>query len=116
MADMIDYAGRQLAYGPEGARNNPSPHREALKAIRGVLRRNDASDDEYDDALDALCELARSKEEEPSDDSGEVHTDGEYGPGGSHERDSAASDRTGRRKRVQGAFPAGSNSVGPHPM
>jgi hypothetical protein len=36
-----------------------SPRREAIKAIRAKLRQSDITDDEYDDALEALVELTK---------------------------------------------------------
>jgi hypothetical protein len=53
---VVDTAGllEGLEPSPEEAR------RQALSAVRTVLRKLDASDDEYDDALDALIELAVS--------------------------------------------------------
>lgn len=54
MADLISTAGR----APEGPAPK-SPRREVVAAVRSVLRRLDASDDELDDALEALVELAK---------------------------------------------------------
>lgn len=36
-----------------------NPKREAIKTIRAVIRRQDATDDEVDDALEALVELSK---------------------------------------------------------
>lgn len=36
-----------------------SPRREAVRSIRAILRRQDASEDEDIDALEALIELSR---------------------------------------------------------
>lgn len=60
MSDVISTAGLggpvELT-GPNTAA--PNPTREAVKAIRAVLRRAEASDDEVDDALEALIELGK---------------------------------------------------------
>jgi hypothetical protein len=36
-----------------------NPRRELIKSIRSVIRRQDATDDEMDDALEALVELSK---------------------------------------------------------
>jgi hypothetical protein len=54
MAEVIDTAG--LAEPVATA----DPRKEAVKAIRAVLRKADATDEEYEDALEALAEMARS--------------------------------------------------------
>ena len=38
-----------------------NPRREAIKAIRAKLRQADATDDEVDDALEALVELTKGE-------------------------------------------------------
>lgn len=51
-AEVVDTAGR---FEPA-----PRPgRRDVIRAIRAALRRQDATDDEVDDALDTLVELAR---------------------------------------------------------
>lgn len=55
MAEIIDTAGRApLPVAPVS-----NPRREAIRVIRQVLRKQDASDDELDDAYEALVELAK---------------------------------------------------------
>lgn len=54
MAEAITTAGKAL--GPVA---QPDVRREAVKRVREVLRRADASDDEVEDALEALVELAK---------------------------------------------------------
>lgn len=53
MAEVIDTAGRADAPPPV------DPRREAIKAVRAVLRKVSATDDEVDDALEALVELSK---------------------------------------------------------
>lgn len=53
--DVIDTAG--LAAQLKNA--TPDKRRLAIREIRATIRRSDATDDEVDDALDALIELAK---------------------------------------------------------
>lgn len=53
MAEVIDNAGTV----PETPATDP--RKEVVKAARAVMRKSDATDDEYEDALEALLELAR---------------------------------------------------------
>jgi hypothetical protein len=61
MNEVIKTAGLQeaLAAAPAVSVEAPSPRREAISLIRSTLRKVDASDDEVDDALEALLELAK---------------------------------------------------------
>jgi hypothetical protein len=54
--DVIKTAGLQEAVA---AQASASPRREAIRLIRSTLRKQDASDEEVDDALEALLELAK---------------------------------------------------------
>lgn len=45
--------------GLEPSGPGPNPKRDALKRVREVLRNPSATDDDYDDALDALTELSK---------------------------------------------------------
>lgn len=56
MAEVIDSAGRSAA-DPDPAPEDP--RKEVIRAVRAVLRKSDATDEEYEDALEALAELAR---------------------------------------------------------
>jgi hypothetical protein len=58
MADVVSTAGKESAK-PDAAR----ARREVVQAVRAVLRKADASDDDVDDALEALLELAQDKPE-----------------------------------------------------
>lgn len=60
MGDVIDNAGLQTAL-VEGApsKSAATPRRKAISLVRSTLRKADASDDEVDDALEALLELAK---------------------------------------------------------
>lgn len=51
---LVDTAGRDAASEPA-----PDPRREVIRAVRAILRKADASDAEYEDALEALAELAK---------------------------------------------------------
>lgn len=53
--DVIDTAGILELTEPTPAERR----REQVRAIRAIFRKIDASDDEYDDALEALMELSR---------------------------------------------------------
>lgn len=53
MADVI------LTAGLPAADKATSPKRELIKQVRQVLRNPQASDDEVDDALEALTELSK---------------------------------------------------------
>ena len=55
MAEPILTAGA----GPAAAAEKPSPRKEAIRLIRTALRKQDATDDEVDSALEALVELAK---------------------------------------------------------
>jgi hypothetical protein len=57
MAQVIDTAGLTPASAPSQPVENP--RRAAVRAIRLVLRKPDATDDELDDAYEALLELAK---------------------------------------------------------
>lgn len=61
MSEMVKSAGLQAALasaaGPQGP--SPSPRRERVRLIRQVLRKTDATDDELDDAYEALIELSK---------------------------------------------------------
>lgn len=59
MAELITTAGVAVAGPNAGA---PNPKREAVRAIRAVLRRQESTDDEVDDALEALLELGKLPE------------------------------------------------------
>jgi NaMN:DMB phosphoribosyltransferase len=66
MADLIKSAGLQEALagssGPSksmGSTSSGDPRRVKIQLIRQALRKADASDDEWDDALEALAELAK---------------------------------------------------------
>ena len=52
MAEPITTAGRERSIPT-------SPRRDAIRLIRAALRKQDASDDEVDEALEALVELAK---------------------------------------------------------
>lgn len=54
--DIIDNAGLGPTWVP------PNKRKLAIKEIRTKLRKIDATDDDIDDALDALIELAQDKE------------------------------------------------------
>lgn len=54
--DIIDTAGLEGPWTP------PNKRKLAIKEIRTKLRKVDATDDDIDDALDALIELAQDKE------------------------------------------------------
>jgi hypothetical protein len=56
MAELIDTAGISIVEDPLMAQ------REAVATIRKTLRKMDASDDEVDGALEALIELAKSRD------------------------------------------------------
>jgi hypothetical protein len=56
MAEVISTAGLGDAF--EGAKPE-HPRRDAIRVIRATLRNQTATDDEVDDALDALVELAK---------------------------------------------------------
>lgn len=56
MSDIITTAGLTTAGSVSGSFNK---RKEALKEIRAQLRKSDATDDEWDDALDALVELSK---------------------------------------------------------
>lgn len=45
--------------GLESPAPQANPKRDALKRVREVLRNPTATDDDYDDALDALTELSK---------------------------------------------------------
>jgi len=57
VSEVISTAGLEGLTGPNTAA--PNPTREAVKAIRAVLRRAESTDDEVDDALEALLELGK---------------------------------------------------------
>lgn len=57
MSDVIDTAGLMQVW------EAPNKRKLAIKEIRSKLRKIDATDDEIDDALDALIVLAQDKEE-----------------------------------------------------
>jgi hypothetical protein len=57
MSDVIDTAGLMQVW------EAPNKRKLAIKEIRSKLRKVDATDDEIDDALDALIVLAQDKEE-----------------------------------------------------
>jgi hypothetical protein len=54
MMEVITTAGLDAVIGPQ-----PDSKREALRKVRAVLRNPQATDDDYDDALDALTELSK---------------------------------------------------------
>lgn len=59
---MIDLLGGYI--GTAGSTEAPkvlSPRQLALRDIRAVLKNKDATDQEYDDALDALVELSKGE-------------------------------------------------------
>lgn len=56
MARVITTAGREAPPDPRSAR------REAISRIRQVLRAPEARDEDVDDALEALTELARTED------------------------------------------------------
>jgi hypothetical protein len=59
-AEVVDTAGLAPEKGADPAGVGPTdPRREAIRAVRAVLRKADAGDDEFDDALEALLELAK---------------------------------------------------------
>jgi hypothetical protein len=58
MSDIITTAGLEAAFSSDTRVNR---RKEAIKEIRSKLRRQDATDDEWDDALDALIELSQDK-------------------------------------------------------
>lgn len=55
MAEVISTAGLVTPEAPKPA----NPRRDAVKLIRAALRNPTATDDEVDDALEALVELAK---------------------------------------------------------
>ncbi len=55
MAEVISTAGLVVPADPKPE----NPRREAVRLIRATLRNQAATDDEVDDALDALIELAK---------------------------------------------------------
>jgi hypothetical protein len=55
--NVIDTAGLDVVWTP------PNKRKLAIKEIRTKLRKIDATDDDIDDALDALIELAQDKGE-----------------------------------------------------
>lgn len=57
--EVIDTAGLE---GLTSQLGSSSKRKMALKEIRATLRKNDAGDEEFEDALDALIELAQDKE------------------------------------------------------
>jgi hypothetical protein len=63
MSQVVKTAGLQAALasvGPSAQEKAPtSPRRQRVQLIRQVLRKQDASDDEMDDALEALIELSK---------------------------------------------------------
>lgn len=61
MSDIITTAGLQGAFSNDTRINRRA---EAIKEIRSKLRKADATDDEWDDALDALIELSKDKMDE----------------------------------------------------
>lgn len=60
MSDIITTAGLETAFSNDTRVNR---RKEVIKEIRSKLRRQDATDDEWDDALDALIELSQDKGE-----------------------------------------------------
>ena len=62
MADVVRSAGLQAALASEGGSSSapsPSPRRAAIQLIRQTLRKQDVTDEEMDDALEALVELSK---------------------------------------------------------
>lgn len=61
MSDVIDNAGLQSALVETSASAAPAatPRRQAISLVRTALRKQDATDEEVDDALEALLELAK---------------------------------------------------------
>lgn len=61
MSDVIDNAGLQSALVETSASTAPAatPRRQAIALVRTALRKHDATDEEVDDALEALLELAK---------------------------------------------------------
>lgn len=61
MAEVIKTAGLTEAVAAQGSpsASAPSPRRDAIRIIRSTLRNQQASDDEVDDALEALLELSK---------------------------------------------------------
>lgn len=58
--EVIKTAGLQGALAAAAVKvPAQDPRREAIRAARAVLRKADATDDEWDDALEALVELAK---------------------------------------------------------
>lgn len=58
MSEVVKSAGLQSALAAQGA-PAPSPRRAAIQLIRQTLRKQDATDDEMDEALEALVELSK---------------------------------------------------------
>lgn len=58
MSEVVKTAGLQEAL-VSSATYPSSPRRDAIKLIRATLRNQAASDEEVDDALDALIELSK---------------------------------------------------------
>lgn len=56
MSNIIETAGLEIPWAA------PNKRKLAIKEIRAALRKVDATDDEVDDALDALVELAKDKD------------------------------------------------------
>lgn len=54
MSEIIESAGL-----PETPPEAPSARREVIKAARAVMRKSDATDEEYEDALEALIEASK---------------------------------------------------------
>lgn len=63
MGDVISNAGLQAVLTAEPKQDatpaSPNPRREAIRLVRSTLRNQGATDDEVDDALEALLELAK---------------------------------------------------------
>lgn len=63
MSEVITTAGRAGLAEALTASPAESPRREMIKRLRATLRKPEATDDEVDDALEALVELARTPDE-----------------------------------------------------